>query len=148
MHAYVFWHWPKDGRSERSYELALKAFHNVLALAEPDGFVNSTSFKIMQLPWKRGSKAYEDWYLVENFASLGTLNEGAVSATCLRVHNTVARMSAGGTGGVYKLHGPEASLDDACWATWFSKPDATKYKDFFNELSRTKSGSMSRLFQR
>jgi len=148
MLAYVFWHWPKDGRSTRSYALALKTFHNVLARAKPDGFASSTTFKIARLPWKHGSKAYEDWYLVKNFASLGTLNEGAISPTCLSAHNAVARLSAGGTGGVYRLHGTEASLDNFCWATWFSKPDGTKYKDFFNELSRTKSDSTSRLFQR
>jgi hypothetical protein len=148
MLAYVFWHWRKDERSAKSYELALKTFHNVLARAKPDGFASSTTFKIARLPWKHGSKAYEDWYLVKNFASLGTLNEGAISPTCLSAHNAVARLSAGGTGGVYRLHGTEASLDNFCWATWFSKPDGTKYKDFFNELSRTKSDSTSRLFQR
>ncbi len=148
MLAYVFWHWPKDERSARSYESALKKFHDVLARRKPDGFVSSTTFKIARLPWKHGSKAYEDWYLVENFSSLGTLNEGAISPTCLSAHNAVARLSGGGTGGVYKLRGSEASLDDSSWATWFSKPEGTKYKDFFKELSRMKSDSTSRLFQR
>jgi len=57
-------------------------------------------------------------------------------------------MSGGGIGEVYKLYGYEPSLDDASWAAWFRKPDGTKYTNFFHELSRTTSDSMSGLFQR
>jgi hypothetical protein len=130
MLAYVFWHWPQDERTARSYELALRTFHNVLARMKPDGFVKSTSFKIAQFPWKHASKAYEDWYLMENFASLGTLSEAAISPTCLSAHNAVARMSGGGTGGGDKRHGPEAPLHDASWLLGLANPMAQNMPTF------------------
>ena len=41
-------------------------------------------------------KGHEDWYLVKNFLSLGTLNEGAVSAAAAKTTRDGARFALHG----------------------------------------------------
>jgi hypothetical protein len=47
--------------------------------------------------------AYEDWYLVEDYAALGVLNEAAVGRGHRTTHDAVARRLGCGSGGLYAL---------------------------------------------
>ena len=103
MLAYVFWHWSAPGTSQPQYEEYLRKFHGALAAHPPDGFTRSAAFRIAGARWLQQPSAYEDWYLVNDFASLGILNDAAVSGQRKLPHDDAARLAAGGTAGVYKL---------------------------------------------
>ncbi len=77
MLAYLFWHSPAPSAS--SYQDHLRAFHQALILNAPDGFLSSASFRVAGLAWLPDTECYEDWYLVQDFSSLGLLNEAAIS---------------------------------------------------------------------
>jgi hypothetical protein len=47
--------------------------------------------------------AYEDWYLLEDYAALGVLNEAAVGRGHRTAHDAVARRLGSGSGGLYAL---------------------------------------------
>ena len=85
--AYVFWHRPREGADIGAYESAQLAFHRSLAGNAARGMRSSSCFRVAQVPWLQvadGQPAsaapadYEDWYLVDDFAALGVLNEAAV----------------------------------------------------------------------
>src|SRR4051794_21768971 len=106
MLAYVFWH----RGAGAAYRPALTAFHAALAAAPPAGFARSYAFRLDVAPWLAGDgDAYEDWYLVDDWAALGTLNDAAVSASRRAPHDAVARLAAAGAGGVYRCIAGEAS---------------------------------------
>jgi hypothetical protein len=134
MLAYVFWHWMRADAPARDYEAQLRAFHAALAATPPDGFADSRSVALGGVPWAAdGGDAYEDWYLVRDFAALGTLNEAAVSGHRAPAHDAAAARSAGGSGGLYRLrHG--RVLRDPRHASWFGKPDGMSYADLFAQL--------------
>ncbi|MBV9610385.1 MAG: hypothetical protein JO187_12570, partial [Acidobacteria bacterium] len=108
MLAYVFWHWHRPQVSEQDYEEHLRRFHRALAAEPPRGFISSAAFRVDGARWIPQPRTYEDWYLVDDFAALGTLNEAAVSASRKLPHDEVARLAADGTAGVYRLVGGEA----------------------------------------
>ncbi len=70
MLAYVFWHRPAAAADASAYEDAQRTFHAALD-------VPSSSFRIDRLPFAE-EDGYEDWYLVDDWATLGKLNESAV----------------------------------------------------------------------
>jgi hypothetical protein len=87
---------PTKRRSSRSID--------ALAEARLPGFHASAVCRVEEPGWLPGrDTAYEDWYLADGFADLGTLNEGAVADPCRAPHNEVARLAAGGTTGLYRL---------------------------------------------
>jgi hypothetical protein len=137
--AYLFWHWPRE---RDGYEDGLIAFHHRLQAAGVPGCTGSATYRVAGLPWLNGRDAYEDWYLVDGFADLDTLNRAAVSPTLRDAHDRPAMGVGGGMGGLYALTAGTADLD-APVASWFSKPLGVPYSDFIAGLPVTAG-----LFQR
>ena len=125
--AYVFWHW-SDGPAP-AYGGRLVAFHRALAAHPPRGFRSSRSFAVSGAKWLPRNGAFEDWYLIEDFAALGALNEAAVSGARREPHDAVSALASGGAGGVYSLKAGEVGEVAAAWS--FSKPPGTTYDEFF-----------------
>jgi len=97
--AYLFWHRPRPGSDTEGYEQALRVFHRSLAHRPPVGLRISSSFRVAELPWLAGPEpqgtapagGYEDWYLLEDYAALGVLNEAAVGRGHRTAHDHAAR---------------------------------------------------------
>jgi hypothetical protein len=117
MLAYVFWHRPADGSDAAAYENAVEHFHRSLAARPPDGFEGSACFRAEQHPGFAGP-GYEDWYLVDDFAALGVLNEAAVGRGHRTAHDTAARHTGDGAAGVYRLLEGGAHLASVELAVW------------------------------
>ncbi len=133
--AYVFWHWKKAVITAADYENRQRAFHAALAAAPSPGFLGSFSACLARAPWAAdGGEAYEDWYLLQDFATLGLLNEAAVSASRAAPHDAAAAVTAGGVGGVYALQRGEV-LRQPQYAHWFAKPDDMPYGDLFAQCA-------------
>jgi hypothetical protein len=76
----------------------LAAFHQAL-----EGVViQSAAFRLEELPFTQRS-GYEDWYLVDNWAAFGKLNDTAVSGVRWSAHDAVAGLAQDGWAGVYQL---------------------------------------------
>jgi hypothetical protein len=131
--AYVFWHRPAAGAGEE-YEAGLRAFQAALRAQPPEGFAGCWTYRPdgspAGEPW---GDAYEDWYLVRDWAALGVLNAGAVDAGHRDPHDAVARLAAEGTAGVYALVAGEASRPRAVRAT-FDKPPGMAYGAFLEAV--------------
>ena len=134
MLAYVFWHWKQPQVAADDYEGRQRAFHAALVAAPSAGFVASFSVGLSRAPWAAsGADAYEDWYVIQDFTSLGLLNEAAVSASRAAPHDVAASVAAGGAGGLYRLrHG--AVTREPRIAHWFGKPDGMPYVELFSRL--------------
>jgi len=68
---------------------------------------------------------YEDWYLVEDYASLGVLGEAATGRGHRSTHEEIAVRSSAGAGGLYTLleGEPDAqALSAASLAVWIAPP--------------------------
>jgi hypothetical protein len=147
--AYAFWHKPRLGISLRAYERRLLDFQSSLKKHPPDGLIDALSFREEASPWsKRRSTTYEDWYLVRDFQSLGTLNEGAVAKPNGRPHDAIAREASSGAGGLYLLRRGDLRLRDALFATWIDKPPRTPYQTFFQGLAELAGDGKTDLWQR
>jgi hypothetical protein len=135
--AYVFWHQPREQAAVGAYEDALVSFHRSLARSLPVGTRASASFRVAELPWlvtsafaAEGSApavegGYEDWYLVDDFAALGVLNEAAVGRGHQTTHDEVAHRFGAGAGGLYGLIEGEPCADalgGATTAVWVARP--------------------------
>lgn len=140
MLAYVFWHHPAAGVDETSYEAALIAFHRTLT--------GSAAFAFHDVPWLPAKSGYLDWYTVKDFASLGELNDAAVTGARKEPHDNVARMAGVGFGGLYRLVAGQADLPRTNAGTWLSKPAGMKYADFLEQASRLVNRSSVGLWQR
>jgi hypothetical protein len=131
MLAYLFWHEPRADVDPDAYEVRLRAFHRALVAAPPPSFVRSWSVRLAVAPWDAGParRPFEDWYLVEDWAALGTLNEAAVRAPREDAHDAIAALATNGAGGLYLVqHG---TLDGpAPWAGWVVKPPGEPYATF------------------
>ena len=132
MLAYLFWHEPRPEVETDRYVALLQAFHRALAAAPPPSFVRSWSVRLADAPWE-GGPAFEDWYLVDDWAALGTLNEAAVRAPREDAHDAIASLATNGAGGLYLLqHG---ALDGpAPWTGWVVKPQGEPYETFEPQL--------------
>ena len=130
MLAYLFWHRPRESEDAAAYESAVRAFHGSLARSTPAGMIASAVYRAAELPWdSRGAAlrapAYEDWYLLEDFAALGVLNEAAVGRGHRSSHDEVAQRSGAGAGGLYALLEGEPcarALGEATLAVWVTRP--------------------------
>ena len=86
------------------------------------------------VPWTTGGDdVYEDWYLVQDFAALGILNDAAVSASRAVPHDAAAALASGGIGGLYRLR--QGVVTQPRVAHWFSKPDGMPYRTLFAQLA-------------
>ncbi len=72
--------------------------------------------------------------MLDDSAAMDPLNDAAVSGVCEEPHNRVAREAADGTGGLYRLRAGDASLSEARFACWLSKPNGVSYKDFYSAM--------------
>ena len=108
--AYVFWHRPAESADRCGYESRLAAFHDRLRAQPPAGFRGSAAFRV-SVPWI--GDGYEDWYLVDDWHSVGVLNAAAVDAAHKRDHDAVAHDAGGGAGGIYLMRSGELDLSDS-----------------------------------
>jgi hypothetical protein len=123
MLAYVFWHRPAAGIGEGEYERALGRFHRSLARRPPSGFRGSVALRAPALPWlpaREGSPdaGYEDWYVLDDWSSVGVLEAAAISRAHAGAHELAARHAGACAGGVYRLLDGEGSPRDAHLAIW------------------------------
>ena len=144
MLAYVFWHVPAPG-DWGAYEDALVEFHRSLAASPPAGFHRSASFRVEGLPWVGD---YEDWYLVEDWAALGTINQAAVADPHRPAHDAAAQSSVAGAGGVYQLLGDPVDPAAIRSAAWFHKPLGATYADFTARMRTLAAEADGCLWQR
>jgi hypothetical protein len=146
--AYVFWHWKQAEITATDYEHRQRAFHAALTAAPSPGFLGSFSVSFSHAPWASGGgEAYEDWYLVQDFASLGLLNEAAVSASRATPHEAAAAVTAGGAGGLYGLR-RGAVLRQPQYAHWFGKPEGMPYSELFVQLAPVEEQVQGALWMR
>lgn len=131
MLAYVFWHRPQDAGAAEAYDQAQLAFHRSLAHSRPVGMCASAVFRVERIPWlpatggEGETAGYEDWYLLEDFAALGVLNEAAVGRGHRTSHDDVARRYGDGTASLYGLiEGKHRAdlLGSAAVAVWVARP--------------------------
>jgi hypothetical protein len=132
--AYVFWHRAALAVGGEAYEDACRRFHHGFATRRPGGLSGTACLRAEQLPWLGdGGPGLEDWYLVEDFAALGVLNEAAVGRGHVSAHDGAARLMGEGTGSIYRLLDgvPELSLvRDAAWISPARGHDLSLLDDF------------------
>lgn len=135
MLAYVSWHWPAPAVERDRYVDLLVAFHRALRAAPPPGFRGSRVLAIDGAPWTPSTSAFEDWYLLDDFAALGALNEAAITAARQAPHDAVARLAGGGAGGVYRrLSSGSSGAGIPDRVHWASKPPGESYAAFLARL--------------
>ena len=124
MLAYLLWHRPAEGVEREAYERACERFHRSLHHSPPVGFRDSAVFALSECPWLSPAheRAYEDWYLLDDFAALGVLNEAAVAHGHRSAHDDVARRFGVGAGGLYGLLEGHADLSGSPLAVWVTRP--------------------------
>ena len=127
MLAYLSWHRPAPSVDQSVYERALEQFHRSLAHQPPSGFRGSAAFRAAQLPWLESAgehsprAGYEDWYLLDDWAAVGVLEEAAVSRGHVSVHDRVASQSIAATGAVYRLIEGHTGLQETLLAVWVTR---------------------------
>ncbi|MGA2454206.1 MAG: hypothetical protein ABSG93_11860 [Solirubrobacteraceae bacterium] len=127
MLAYLSWHRPAPAVDAEAYERALEQFHRSLAHRAPSGFRGSATFRAAELPWlapagePATAPAYEDWYLLDDWAALGVLEEAAVSRGHVSSHDKVASLSGVSTGAVYRFLEGHAGLNQTHVAVWVAR---------------------------
>jgi hypothetical protein len=127
MLAYLFWHRPRPEVGAQEYEEAQREFHPRLE-------VESACFRLADLPFDPGP-GYEDWYLVEDWAALGRLNEAAVDTARRPAHDRAAVGNAAGWGGLYELTRGPAEIPGA--VEWHHKPRLVPTETFLSDLPET-----------
>jgi hypothetical protein len=162
MLAYVFWHAPAEGVDVGGYERSLVTFHRSLERAPPFGFTGSAAFRIGAAPWRASAgtvdagagagSSYEDWYLVEDFAALGILNEAAVGRGHRTSHDRAAKGAGAGTAGIYRLIEGEVSnaraIAECEHATWVTPAPGAKHRELGAMLGDGIEGDRASLWQR
>jgi len=131
MLAYVFWHWPVR---DAGYEEALLEFHPALA-ANPSARVSRLARQAHRArPWLHVPRAYEDWYLVDDFAALGALNDAATSGPRRAPHDGIAALPAGAVAALYGWVG--GVVGRPRHAAFRSKPAGMSYASYRVDLPR------------
>jgi hypothetical protein len=128
MLAYLSWHRPAAGVQRQAYEQALVRFHRSLAHRPPSGFRSSAAMRLDELPWLAGVEGvdgeaigYEDWYLVDDWAAVGVLEEAAVARGHETAHHAIAARAGAATGSVFRLLEGCARPGAARTAVWVAR---------------------------
>lgn len=121
MLAYVFWHQPGENIDSEIYERAAEGFHRSLAHMPPAGLRATAFYRVAGVSWLAGGAGYEDWYLLDDFAAVGVLNEAAVAHGHSSAHDEIARRFGAGAGGMYGLLEGHADLHHE-QVVWVSRP--------------------------
>ncbi len=135
MLAYVFWHAPAAAVAAADYEARLDAFHAGLRASAPAGLGPTATFALGAVPWLGGAAGYEDWYLVDDFAALGTLNGAAVAGAARAPHDAAAAAARAGVAGVMANVAGPLLPERPGWAAWLAKPEGLAYDDFHAGLA-------------
>jgi hypothetical protein len=116
--AYLSWHRPAATVEIDAYEQALEQFHRSLAHRPPCGFRGSAALRAPQLPWLAAAAdagaepgrahsvqagGYEDWYLLDDWAAVGVLEEAAVARGHHGAHERIASRAGPATSSIYRL---------------------------------------------
>jgi hypothetical protein len=147
MLAYLFWHRPARGVARDVYEAAIVRFHRSLAARPPAGFVRSVCLRAAALEWL-GGDGYEDWYVVEDFAAIGVLNEAAVGRGHVTAHDDAARRAGPGTGAIFRLLEGSAAPALARVAVWVERPRGVESPMLAALLGDGMDGTHAGLWQR
>jgi hypothetical protein len=128
MLAYLSWHRPSAGVQQAAYEHALQRFHRSLAHRPPVGFRGSVALRLSELPWLAPvdgaagqAPAYEDWYLLDDWAAVGVLEEAAVARGHETAHHEIAARAGAATGSVYRLIEGSAAPSATSVAVWVAR---------------------------
>ncbi|HEX3433074.1 MAG TPA: hypothetical protein VHT25_03330 [Solirubrobacteraceae bacterium] len=110
MLAYLSWHRAAAGVEQAAYEQSLARFHRSLAHRPPSGFRGSAALRAHELPWlapvpgaEPDAAGYEDWYLLDDWAAVGVLEEAAVARGHEMAHHAIAARAGATTSSVYRL---------------------------------------------
>lgn len=148
MLAYVFWHTPASAAPPDPYEELLRDFHAALRAAPPEGLGPTAVHGLPSIPWLGGAGGYEDWYLVQDFAALGRLNEAAVSESRRAPHDAAAAQAGAGVAGVMGHVAGRLLPSRPAWAAWLGKPAGMAYPEFHAQLEAALAGRDASAWQR
>jgi hypothetical protein len=128
MIAYLSWHRAAAGVVQEAYEQALTRFHRSLAHRPPSGFRSSAAMRLSELPWLAGvdgaardAPGYEDWYLLDDWAAVGVLEEAAVARGHESAHHAIASRAGAAAGSVYRLVEGSARPQAEGVAVWVAR---------------------------
>jgi hypothetical protein len=128
MLAYLSWHRAAAGVEQAAYEQTLERFHRSLAHRPPNGFRGSAAMRLQELPWLapvRGAEpdaaGYEDWYLLDDWAAVGVLEEAAVGRGHETAHHAIAARAGAATSSIYRLVEGSAHPGAVPVAVWVSR---------------------------
>ena len=141
--AYLFWHAPVAELATAEYEARLDAFHAALRADAPAGLGPTATVGLDAVPWLGGGPGYEDWYLVEDFTALGTLNAAAVGGGARAPHDAAAAAARVGVGAVMGHVAGSLLPPRIGWAAWLGKPAGMGYDAFHGELAAAFGGEAS-----
>ena len=148
MLAYVFWHRAALAVTGEEYEDACRRFHRGLAIHLPGGLTETACLRAANLPWLGdGGAGLEDWYVVEDYAALGVLNDAAVGRGHVSAHDRAARLMGEGTGSIYRLLDGVPELSQVRVAAWISPArghDLSRLDDFLADGIERSGGSLWR----
>lgn len=74
--------------------------------------------------------------MIEDFAALGHLNEGAVASGRRLAHDRVAVGAEGGIAGIYRHRAGSPEVASSRISRWFGRPAGTNYEAFLPRLER------------
>ena len=104
------------------YEASLLAFHERLKSAGIEGFRSSSTSIVRKIPWVADCDCHEDWYVLDDWATLGALSQASISGEQKAAHDLVTHSSSIHAATLYSLRHGTYKLD-APVAVWFFKPE-------------------------
>jgi hypothetical protein len=105
----AYWFWHSDAAATvgsepgaPDYDGLVRSWHAALAATRPAGLVEAWTWRLDTPPWLPGwpSSVRLDVYVVEDWRSLGTLNDAAPRGPTGPAHDRIAVRSAHGSGAV------------------------------------------------